>query len=195
MGLVGLLVMDPMTGPPRVAGMKGQVVGYVVSHPGLQAKPWVRRNGQTLPVLAFKLTVVIAQADGIAGFEELRGHGKLDVFYNPDGFSDTLLSYPRTLKNSQKIEVYDVEFRGNVDFDTEKFFMRLHETALATRPFSFDGRVWRTPVSLSSRDVLVGEYSRGFESLVIASRDTMPPLSPQEKLIALVGSPQRIVRY
>jgi len=74
--------------------------------------------------------------------------------------------------------VYNVEFRGNVDFDTEKFFMRLHETALATRPFSFDGRVWRTPVSLSSRDVLVGEYSRGFESLVIASRDTMPPLSP-----------------
>jgi len=63
MGLVGLLVMDPMTGPPRVAGMKGQVVGYVVSHPGLQAKPWVRRNGQTLPVLAFKLTVVIGQAD------------------------------------------------------------------------------------------------------------------------------------
>lgn len=127
--------------------------------------------------------------------EDLRGRGKLEVFYEPDGFGDALLNYPRTLESSQVIEADNVEFGGNLNFDTYRFYMRLRETVVATRPFSFAGRSWRTPDSGTAWDMLVGEYSDGFFGVAMASNNAMPPLSPQEKLIALVGPPQRVMRY
>lgn len=195
MGLVGLLVMDPRAGPPRAAGMKGLIVGYVLSHPALGSDLSVRRDGHALPVLAFRLTMVVVQANGVGGLEDMRGRGELDVFYDADGFGDVLLNDPRTLDGAAEVEADNVEFRGNIDFDTYRFYMRVHETALASRPFMFAGRKWCTPTSRTAWDVLVGEYSDGFVGVAIASNNTMHPLSPEEKLTALVGPRPGSTRY
>lgn len=193
MGLVGLLVMDPQTGPPRAAGMKGLIVGYVTSHPALGSNLSVRRNGHTLPVLAFRMTVVLVRADGLGGLEHTRGRGELDVFYDPAGFNDGLLNDPRTLDTAEEIEADSVDFHGSIDFDTYHFYLRVNETAVASRAFTFDGRRWHTPIARTAWDVLVGQYSEGFVGVAFASNNTMRSLSPEEKLGALAGP--RSVRY
>lgn len=195
MGLVGLLVMDPEAGPPRAAGMKGVVVGYVTSHPALHSILLVGRHGHRLPVLAFRMTMVIVRSGGSGGMEDTSGRGELEVFYDPKGFGDALLNDPRTLDGAEEIEADDVEFHGRIDFNTYRFYMRLHETAVASRAFTFDGRKWRTPTSRTAWDVLVGEYSNGFVGVAFASNNTMRPLSPQEKLFALAGPRPGSFRY
>lgn len=195
MGLVGLLLMDPLVGPPRAAGMTGVIVGYVISHPALDSELSVRRNGQTLPVLAFKLNLVIVESNGSGGLENLRGRGHLYVFYKPDGFGDAPLNYPPALDSNLQIEADKIEFDGNINPDTYRFYMRMHETVGERRAFVFAGRTWRTPVSHTAWDVMIGEFSDGFAGLAIASTNAMTPLSPQEKLVALVGPPHHSVRY
>lgn len=195
MGLVGLLVMDPRAGPPRAAGMTGLIVGYVTSHPALRSDLSVRRDGHALPVLAFRLTIVVVQANGVGGLEDIRGRGQLDVFYDSDGFGDALLNDPRTLGGAEQVEADSVDFRGNIDFDTYRFYMRVHETAVASRAFTFAGRKWRTPTLRTAWDVLVGQYSDGFVGVAIASNNTMFPLSPEEKLVSLAGPRPGPVRY
>jgi hypothetical protein len=195
MGLVGLLLMDPFVGPPRAAGMTGVIVGYVISHPALDSDLSIHRDGQTLPVLAFKLNLVIVESSGAGGMQDLRGRGNLYVFYRPEGFSDTPLNYPPTLDGNLEIEADKIEFDGNINSDTYRFYMRMHETVVESRAFVFAGRTWRTPVSRTASDVMIGEFSDGFAGLAIASTNAMAPLSPQEKLIALVGPPRRSVRY
>jgi len=197
MGLVGLLPMDPWTGPPRAAGMKAVVGGYVVSHPALKTDLSVPggRDGHALPVLAFKLTMIITEANGSVGPEVYHGHGNLNVFYKPDGFSDALLNYAGAIENTQQIESDKIEFDGNPDFDTSRFYLHVRETVVATRAFIFAGRSWRTPVSRTASDVLVGQYSDSFFGEAFASSNVMPPLSPEEKLIALAGSPLRTFRF
>jgi len=71
--------------------MNGVIVGYVVSHPALPAELFVtgRRDGQRLPVFAFKLTFVIAEAQGSQGPEVVQGHGTLKVFYKPNGHNES----------------------------------------------------------------------------------------------------------
>ena len=195
MGLVGLLLMDPYVGPPRAAGMTGVIVGYVISHPALGSDLSVRKNGETLPVLAFELNIVVVESNGAGGMEDIRGHGNLNVFYKPEGFSDAPLNYPPTLDSNLQIEADTVEFDGNINSDTYRFYMRMHETVVESRAFVFAGHTWRTPVSRTSSDIMIGEFSDGFAGLAIASTDAMAPLSPQEKLVALVGQPHRPVRY
>jgi hypothetical protein len=197
MGLVGLAITDPLTGHQRAAGMQGVMVGYVVSHPALPTDLRVPagRDGHPLPVLAFKVTSVITQADGRQGPEELRGHGTLEVFFNPDGFSETVLHYPQALENSEQIESDEITFYEKTDFNTSRFYLHLQETVTATRAFSFAGRSWRTPVHRTADDLLIGEYSDAFFGDAYVSTNVASPLSPEEQLIALAGSPHRVVRY
>ncbi len=195
-GLVGLLLMDPLAGPPRAAGMKGVIVGYVVSHPSLQSDLSVRTTaGHALPVLAFKLALVIVRSNGAGGLEDLHGRGTLNIYYKPDGFSDELLNYAGAIESNQRIESDHIEFQGYLNFNTYRLYLQMREVTVATSPFTFAGRSWRTPVARIARDVLIGEYSDSFFGLAIASSNAMVPLSPEEKLVALVGSPQRVVRY
>ena len=197
MGLVGLVITDPLTGHQRAAGMEGMMVGYVVSHPALPTDLRVPagRDGHPLPVLAFRVTSFITQADGRQGPEELRGHGSLEVFFNPDGFSETVLHYPQALDNSELIESDEIKFCERTDFNTSRFYLHLLETATATRAFSFAGRSWRTPIHRTADDLLIGEYSDAFFGDADASINEASPLSPEEQLVALAGSPHRVVRY
>jgi hypothetical protein len=197
MGLVGLVLRDSLTGPQRAAGMKAIMVGYVVSHPGLPTDLRVpaASDGHPLPVLAFKVTSIITETHGRQGPEETNGRGTLQVFFNPDGFSETILHYPQALENSQEIETDQVEFWEKTDYNTSVFHLRLREVAVATRSFSFAGRSWRTPVHRIADDELVGAYSDSFFGDSYASVSLKSPLSPEEQLVALAGAPLRAVRY
>jgi hypothetical protein len=195
MGLVGLLLMDPRAGPPRAAGMKGVIVGYVVSHPALGFGLSTHRDGHLRPILAFRMNIVLVKAQGMGGLEETRGRGELDVFYDAAGFDDSLLRNPRVLENDEEVEADAVEFRGSIDFDTYRFYMRVHETAMTTQAFTFDGRRWRTPAARTAWDVMVGEYSDGFVGVAFASNNALFPLSPEEKLISLAGARTGATRY
>lgn len=196
-GLVGLLVMDPYAGQMRAAGMKGVMLGYVVSHPALPADLCVPagRDGHPLPVLAFKLTSVLTETSGSEGPEVVRGHGTLNIFYKPDGFTDALLHDGGALDNTEQVESDHIEFYGSPIPGTNRFYLHLQETVVATHAFVFAGRAWRTPVSRTASDTMVGEYSDSFVGEAYASSGAMPSLSPEEKLIALAGAPHRLVRY
>jgi hypothetical protein len=197
MGLVGLVLRDPFTGPQRAAGMKAVMVGYVVSHPALPTDLRVPAgsDGHPLPVLAFKVTSVITETHGRQGPEETNGRGTLQVFFNPDGFSETILHYPQALDKSREVETDEVEFWETTDYNTSVFHLRLREVAVATQAFSFAGRNWRTPVRRTADDELIGAYSDSFFGDSYASVSQRSPLSPEEQLVALAGSPHRAVRY
>jgi hypothetical protein len=195
MGLVGLLLMDSRAGPPRAAGMKGIIVGYVTSHPALGSGLSTRRDGHIRQVLAFRMNIVLVKAQGLGGLEDTRGRGELDVFYDAAGFDDSILRDPRILEKDEEVEADAVEFRGSIDFNTYRFYMRVHETAMATQAFTFAGRRWRTPTARTAWDVLVGEYSDGFVGVAFASNNSLYPLSPEEKLISLAGARTGMTRY
>lgn len=198
MGLVGLMQMNPEAGPPRAAGMSGLIVGYVVSHPALPSYLWVRgsRGTDWLPVLAFKMSFLLVKAEGAeAGLENIRGQGFIDVYFGASGFSDSLLHYAGSFEDSQRVERDRVEFYGNVNADTCRFYLHLQETALETWTFAYAGRNWRTPPSRIAWDLLVGEFSEGFVGVAFSSNNAMAPRSPEEKLIAIVGEPHRLMRY
>jgi hypothetical protein len=198
MGLVGLELIDPSIGPQRAAGMQGLMVGYVVSHPALQTDLRVPAgtDGHPLPVLAFRVTsVVTREAHGKDGPEELRGRGTLDVFFNPDGFSDDPLHYPPSLAGSQKIESDRIEFAEKTDYQIERYHLHLRETAIATWAFDFAGRSWQTPVGRTADSELIGQYSDIFSGDTYASTSVLSALSPEENLIAVAGSPLRSARF
>lgn len=196
-GLVGLLPEKPWVGGPRAAGMNGVIVGYVVSHPALPADLFVtgRRDGQRVPVLAFKLTFVIAKAQGSQGPEVVQGHGTLKVFYKPNGFNETVLYYPGAFEQAREIESDHIEFYANPDSGSDRLYRHIRETTIATHAFEFAGRLWRTPDSRSASDLLVGQYSDSFVGEAYASAAAIQGQSPEESLIALAGAPHRPVRY
>jgi hypothetical protein len=198
-GLVGLLVEKPWVRGPRAPGMTGAIVGYVVSHPALPTDLFVPggRDGHPLPVLAFKLTFVIAKAEGRQGIgpEEIRGHGTLNVFYKPEGFTSAVLYNAGTFDNAQQIESDHIEFYANPDSGSDRLYRHLQETAIATHAFEFAGRTWRTPASRTASDLLIGQYSDSFVGEAYVSSGAMQASSPEESLIALAGAPHRGVHY
>lgn len=195
-GLVGLLAEKPWVGPPRAPGMTGAIVGYVVTHPALPNDLFVvGRDGQSMPVLAFKLTFVIAKEEGRQGPEEIRGHGNLRIFYKPDGFNDTVLHYSGAFENTQEIELDHIEFYADPDSGSDRLYRHVRETAIATHAFELGGRPWRTPSSRTGSDLLVGQYSDSFVGEVYVSSGTLQTQSPEETLVGLVGAPNRKVRY
>jgi hypothetical protein len=137
----------------------------------------------------------MTETDGSQGPEVVRGHGTLNIFYKPDGFTDALLHDGGALENTQQVESNHIEFYGGPATGTNRFYRHIRETVLATHAFVFAGRTWRTPLSRTASDGLVGEYSENFVGEVYASSDATPSLSPEEKLIALAGAPHRVIRY
>jgi hypothetical protein len=196
-GLVGLLVEKPWVGPPRAPGMTGSIVGYVIRHPALPTELFVahRGDGHPLPVLAFKLTFVIVKEEGSQGPEEIRGRGTLRLFYNPDGFNETVLYYGGALENAQEIESDHIEFYANPDSGSDRLYRHIRETTIATHAFEFGGRPWRTPEPRTASDLLVGQYSDSFAGEVYVSSSALRTQSPEENLVGLVGMPNRKVRY
>ncbi len=153
------------------------------------------RDGQSLPVLAFKLTFVIAKEDGRQGPEVIRGRGNLRIFYKPDGFSDTVLHYSGAFENTQEIELDHIEFYADPDSGSDRLCRHVRETTIATHAFEFGGRPWRTPSSRTGSDLLVGQYSDSFVGEIYVSSSTLQTQSPEETLVGLVGAPNRKVRY
>lgn len=188
MGLVGLLVLNGGSDLPRAAGMHGTIMGYVVSHPALGSGLAVRRDDRDLPVLAFRYQFKFVQANGRGGLEDFRGRGTLTVYFDPDGFSNEVVSGATSIRGGEEIEQDQVDFHGSVDFNTFLLHLNLDETAVASHAFKFRGLTLRTPAHRTARDVLEGEFNSDF-GVAIASAGTMPWMSAPQKLLALSGTP------
>jgi hypothetical protein len=167
--------------------MRGVILGYVVSHPSLPRDLTVNSENQNLPILAFRFGFVLTRADGLVGAEDMRGRGILRMFYDPNGFTDEIVNNPESVLVANEIERDDVYFEGMLDFSDHRYYLRMHETSVASNPFSFARAEYRTPVGRVALNIMVGEYNGESYGMAIASSGTMPYLTPTAKLATVIG--------
>lgn len=185
-GKVGLLSLTSLNGLPRASGMSGRVQGFVVSHPALPPPLTVSRNGREVPVLSFDLTMVVADSTGRVGIERMVGYGRLTVFFNGEGASFSTSDRDGET-HGEVIEVDEVRFEAEFDWDLTLFLIRMTEIATASHQFNFRGRTLETPVGRTAQDIVYAEYSPRLNALAVSSASTTSLLGPEGEFLAVSG--------
>jgi len=168
----------------RTPGTTCVIRGYLTAHPAFPTRPEVSRDGRSVPVFSFVMTVKITDAIFTKEILTSKGQGKLRVYYDPDGIDSAAITGSSSGPDGSEIEEDDVrievEFRG-----PRSYWLRVQETAVATRPFTFRGREFQMPTGRSANDLLRGEAFTRTGGLALASRSTLAMGSPATQLDSL----------
>lgn len=175
----------------RTPGRTCMLRGYLAEHPALPVRPALLRDGRMVPVLSFVMTVKITGSIITRGIATIRGHGKLRVFYDPEGIDSATITDWQSPPRGTEIEEDDIRLQADFRPESRNYWLRLQETAVATEPFEFRGREYRMPTGRSAHDLLRGEGSQRFGGLALASRSTLAMGSPASQLDDLF----RAVKY
>jgi hypothetical protein len=183
-GKVGLMTFRRNATIPRAAGMGGEIRGYVVSHPALPGPLTVRRNGREIPVLAFLLSMELTNSAGVAGLESMRGRGKMQIFYHPDGATTALAETHR----GKPIETDDVLFEAELNLNTASYMIRLREDSVSSSEFNFRGKTSKTPIGRHGWDLMYGEFDGELQGLALASSSATTAFRSPSALLASISS-------
>jgi hypothetical protein len=162
--------------------MNGTIRGYVVSHPAISGPLTVIRNGREVPAFSFVMALRLTNSAGVVGLEVIRGRGEMRVYYHPEGVGEIGVTEEG---GAGEVELDEVRFQAELDFQTGTYLIRLHELTQVTKAFTYAGQNQRTPEGRRAQDIMYGEVAFDLRALAVASSITLASSTPASRFLSL----------